>query len=300
MNYIIWQWYNSFMQAFQNNARWYFLGLLFAITIFIWYAVFLENRGNILTIAFLDVGQGDAIFIEAPNGNQMLVDGGPPKTVLSALRKVMPFYDRSIDMILVTNPDSDHIGGFVDVLRAYKVGELVEPGTQSPSATYSALEKTADNKNIPKIIAQRGMTIWLSKKRGIGFHILFPDRDVSGMATNNGSIVGRLVYGNTSIMFTGDSPNTIEHYLVSLDGKNLKSDILKAGHHGSRTSSSEEFVGYVSPESAVISAGAGNTYGHPHQETLDMFAKFDIKTFRTDQMGTIVMKSDGENLQVPQ
>ncbi len=285
------------MQSFRNNARWYFLGLLFAATIFIWYAVFRENRGNVLTIAFLDIGQGDSIYIEAPNGNQMLIDGGPPKKILSALRKVMPFFDRSVDMILVTNPDADHMSGFIDVMNGYKVGELVEPGTESPSATYAALEKTAAARGIPKLLARRGQIIWLDKKRRLGFHILFPDRDVSGMATNDGSIVGKLIYGNTSVMFTGDSPQAIEHYLVSLDGKNLRSDILKVGHHGSRTSSSQEFVGYVSPAYAAISVGAGNTYGHPHQETLDTLSQFGAKVFRTDQMGTIVMKSDGENLE---
>lgn len=288
------------MQSFRNNARWYFLGLLFAVTIFIWYAVFRESRGNVLTVAFLDIGQGDSIYIEAPNGNQMLIDGGPPKKILSALRKVMPFFDRSVDMILVTNPDADHISGFIDVMNGYKVGELVEPGTQSPSATYAMFEKTAAERGIPKLLARRGETIWLDKKAGIGFHILFPDRDVSGMATNDGSIVGKLIYGNTSVMFTGDLPQAVEHYLVSLDGKNLRSDVLKAGHHGSRTSSSEEFVGYVSPAYAAISVGTGNTYGHPHQETLDTLSQFGVKTFRTDQMGTIVMRSDGENLQIPE
>jgi len=285
------------VQSFRNNARWYFLGLLFAATIFIWYAVIRENRGNVLTIAFLDIGQGDSIYIEAPNGNQMFIDGGPPKKILSALRKVMPFFDRSVDMILVTNPDADHISGFIDLMNSYKVGELVEPGTQSPSATYATLEKTAAARGIPKLLARRGQIIWLDKKRRLGFHILFPDRDVSGMATNDGSIVGKLIYGNTSVMFTGDSPQAIEHYLVSLDGKNLRSDVLKVGHHGSRTSSSQEFVGYVSPAYAAISVGAGNTYGHPHKETLDTLSQFGAKVFRTDQMGTIVMKSDGENLE---
>ncbi len=280
----------------QNLRSSLFVSLLIA-TIFIWYAVVREDRQGVLTIAFLDIGQGDAIYIEAPNGNQMLIDGGPPKNILSALRKVMPFYDRSIDMLLVTNPDADHMAGFIDVLSRYKVSEVVEPGTDSPSATYSELEKTINAHLVPKVVARRGQTIWLDKKHGVGFHILFPDRDVLGLATNDGSIVGRLVYGNTSVMFTGDSPSQIERYLISLDGKNLKSDILKVGHHGSRTSTSEEFVGFVSPITAVISDGKGNKYGHPHQETLDTLNKFGVKIFRTDQVGTVVMKSDGESIQ---
>ncbi len=288
------------MEHLRKNVRSYILVSLFAATVFIWYAVIHEDRQGILTVAFLDIGQGDAIYIEAPNGNQMLVDGGPPKAVLRALRKVMPFYDRSIDMLLVTNPDADHMAGFIDVLNGFKVGKVVEPGTDSPSATYAELEKTIKVHHVPKILARRGETIWLDKKHGVGFHVLFPDRNVLGMTTNEGSIVGKLVYGNTSVMFTGDAPQDIEHYLVSLDGKNLKSDILKVGHHGSRTSSSQEFVGYVSPTYAAISDGLGNKYGHPHQETLDTFAQFGVKVFRTDKLGTIVMKSDGENLEVPQ
>src|SRR3989344_2554125 len=243
------------MQKFLEQLRWYILGLLFVSTIFIWYAVIREDRQGILTIAFLDIGQGDAIYIEAPNGNQMLVDGGPPKTVLSALRKVMPFYDRSIDMILVTNPDKDHIAGFIDVMQGFKVEKIIEPGTHSSTETYTELEKSVTRKNVSRTVAERGQIIWLDKKYGVGLQILFPDRDISGLNTNDGSIVGRLFYGNTSIMLTGDSPDNIERYLVLLDGKSLRSDVLKVGHHGSRTSTSEEFVCFISPTLAVISDG---------------------------------------------
>lgn len=284
------------MESLRKNLHLYFLAGLFVATGFIWYGVFREDRQGVLTIAFLDIGQGDAIYIEAPNGNQMLIDGGPPKTVLSALRKVMPFYDRSIDMLMVTNPDKDHMGGFIDVLNSFKVTQVVEPGTKSPTATYAELEKTIAQKNAKEIFVHRGQTIWLDKKHGVGFHVLFPDRDVSGMATNDGSIVGQLIYGNTRIMFTGDSPSKIEHYLVSLDGAKLKSDVLKVGHHGSRTSTSAEFAGSVAPTYAMISDGLNNKYGHPHKETLETLQKFGVKIFRTDQMGTIVMKTDGETI----
>ncbi|MEK7574881.1 MAG: ComEC/Rec2 family competence protein [Patescibacteria group bacterium] len=284
------------MQFVRDNARSLLLLTLFFTTCFIWYAVFRENREGVLTIAMLDIGQGDAIYIEAPNGNQMLIDGGPPKAVLSALRKVMPFYDRSIDMLMVTNPDMDHIGGFVDVLNSFNVKQVVEPGTKNVSAAYAALEKSVTDEPAEKILVHRGQIIWLDKKHGVGFQVLFPDRDVSGLGTNDGSIIGRLVYGDTSIMFTGDSPQKIEKYLVSLDGLKLDSDVLKVGHHGSRTSTSEEFVGFVSPDYAIISNAKGNSYGHPHRETLDTLGKFDIKTLRTDQVGTIIFTSDGNVL----
>jgi len=175
---------------------------------------------------------------------------------------------------------------------------VVEPGTVGASVEYKVFEQLVREERAKKSIALRGQTIWLDKKHGVGFQILFPDRNISGLATNDGSIVGRLVYGDTSIMFTGDSPENVEHYLVSLDDKNLKSDVLKVGHHGSRTSTSKEFVGFVSPTYATISLGQGNSYGHPHKETLDTLEKFDIKTLRTDQQGTITIESDGKNIEV--
>ena len=139
----------SIMQKIRENLRFYFLGALVVVTCFIWYAVLREDRGKILTIAVLDIGQGDAIFVEAPNGNQMLIDGGPPKVVLSALRKMMPFYDRSIDILMVTNPDKDHMAGFIDVLGRYSIGKVVEPGTKSPTATYVELERTIEAHSVP-------------------------------------------------------------------------------------------------------------------------------------------------------
>ena len=286
------------MSKWRENFRWILLGALFISTVFIWYAVIRSDRQGLLTIAMLDVGQGDAIYIEAPNGNQMLIDGGPPKKVLSALRKVMPFYDRTIDAILVTNPDKDHIAGFIDVLERYQVAKVIEPGTNSLTGTYAELEKKIADEKAERITARRGMKINLGD--GAYFEILFPDRAIPGLDTNTGSIVGRLVYGDTSVMFTGDAPDEIEEYLVSLDGKNLKSDVLKVGHHGSRTSTSPEFVGFVSPTIALISDGKGNSYGHPHQETLDTLEKFSVKILRTDLLGTIILKSDEENIFIEQ
>lgn len=284
------------METFRTCAHRYFLAILFLATLFIWYAVTRSDRQGILTVAMLDIGQGDAIFIEAPNGNQLLVDGGPPSAVLRALPEMMPFYDRSLDMILVTNPDKDHIGGFIDVLNAYRVGEMIEPGTVSPTGTYAELSRLAEEKKVSKVFARRGMKIFLDEN--VRLDILFPDRDVSGVTTNTGSIVARLVYGDTSFMLTGDAPEAIEKFLVALDGRALASDVLKVGHHGSRTSTSPEFVGFVAPKVALISDGKGNSYGHPHKETLDTLNNFGVQILRTDSLGTIVLKSDGQTVTV--
>ena len=284
------------MEKLQKNLHWHILGLLFLITILVWYAVVAEDKGGKLTFAFLNIGQGDAIFIESPTGVQMMIDGGPGPIVLRELGKVMPFYDRTIDMLMVSNPDKDHMGGFIDVLDAFKVASVIEPGTMGASSEYKALGEKIEKEKAVRIIALRGQRIELGG--GAYFEVLFPDRDVPGLATNDGSLVGRLVYGKTSVMCTGEAAQNIEGYLDSLDGKNLHSDVLKVGHHGSRTSTSQEFVGYVSPTYAVISSGTDNSYDHPHQETLDTLTQFGVQTLRTDLSGRIVMKSDGETISI--
>ena len=267
------------------------------------YVAFKEDRNGILTVAFLNIGQGDATFIEAPNGNQILIDGGPGKSVLRELSKVIPFYDRSIDVVIATHPDADHIAGLNDILEKYKVAIFMEPGVESETAVYKnleskVLEKETENE-IKKVEARRGMVVDLG--RGAFLEILFPVNDPRGMETNMASIVARLVYGENEFMLTGDSPKAIENYLVSLDGAHqgdLKSDVLKAGHHGSKTSSSAEFVSAVSSEYAVISVGKDNRYGHPNQEVLDIFNNFGAKILRTDEGGRIVFKSDGVELEL--
>ncbi|OHA93708.1 MAG: hypothetical protein A3E02_01530 [Candidatus Zambryskibacteria bacterium RIFCSPHIGHO2_12_FULL_38_34] len=267
------------------------LGAAFSV-----YAASREDRGGILTVAFLDIGQGDAIFIDAPSGNQMLIDGGPGKSVLRELSKVMPFYDRSIDVVIATHADQDHVGGLPNVLKNYKVNIFMEPGLSGPSSSYEELEKMVGNNksNIKKILARRGMVVDLGD--GAILQILFPVIDSPGTNTNMSSIVAKLVYGENEFMLTGDSPIAIEDYLVSLGG--LQSDVLKAGHHGSKTSSSDEFVRAVAPQHTVISAGKNNRYTHPHQEVLDILNNFGIKILRTDELGIIVFKSDGTNLKL--
>lgn len=252
-----------------------------------------RNDARLLTIAFLDVGQGDAIYVRAPGGGDMLIDGGPDRGTLRALAKVMPFYDRTVNVALVSNPDKDHISGFVPLLERFRVGAVVEPGTVGASGVYGALVSEGDAR-AKRIVARRGTVIDLGG--GARFEVLFPDRDVSGVGTNTGSIVGRLVYGDTSVMFPGDAPDEIERYVLVLDGVSIKSNILKAGHHGSRTSSAPEFVAAVDPDIAVISSGKGNSYGHPHKETLETLRTQGVETLNTATEGTIIFRSDGATI----
>ena len=246
------------------------------------------------SVSFLDVGQGDAILIQGPTGVQVLVDGGPDPSVLRELGSMLPFFDRTIDAVVATHPDKDHIAGLVDVLERYEVATFIESGIPSDTAPALALQAALGAEGAERVLARRGMRLVLGK--GAYADILFPDRDVSGVETNTGSIVMRVVYGDTSIMLTGDSPQAIEKYLVSLGG--LESDILKAGHHGSKTSSSEEFITQVRPAYTIFSRGCDNSYGHPHPEVVERFNALKIKILDTCAEGTITFISDGKTLSV--
>jgi competence protein ComEC len=272
----------------------FIIGALAIALLVVWYAVVAEERNGVLTVAFLDVGQGDAIFIDSPTGRQVLIDGGPGRGVLRELSSVMPFYDRSIDVVLATHPDADHIGGLVDVLERYRVSFVIRPGISNDTPISSSFIERTKSEKAEEIFARRGQVFYLGS--GARLEILFPDRDVSDVETNTGSIVARLVYGDVSFIFTGDSPQAIEEYLLALDGEALAADVLKAGHHGSRTSSGELFVGFVRPKYAVLSYGCDNQYGHPHAEVLDTLNKFEIDTIDTCTKGTIIFKTDGSNL----
>lgn len=237
----------------------------------------------------LDVGQGDALFIESPTGTQILVDGGPPRKILNQLSQIMSPFDRTIDAFIITNPDQDHIAGFMDVLKLYKVDKVFEPGTLTDTKIYQNLKNELQKNNVQNILAKRGMKLDLGG--GVFIDILFPDRNVASWSTNDGSIVAKLSYGNTSIMLTGDATIKTEKIILAENSViQLNSDILKVGHHGSRTSTSSEFVKAVSPTYAFISDGKDNKYGHPHQETLETLSDFGTKIFRTDLLGVIIMK----------
>lgn len=279
--------------SFKKYYQYCFVVVLITTTVFTWFSV-LSELNNELTVAFLDVGQGDAIFIQTPNNSQILVDGGQNKAVLRELTKIMPFYDRSIDVVIQTHPDSDHIGGLIEVLRRYNVDLVVESGVGSNSPFYKEIGEIIDKKEINHVLARKGMKI--NVDNGAYIEVLFPDREVDGIDSNDASVVLKLVYGDNSFLLMGDSPKKIERYLVDLNKDILDADVLKIGHHGSKTSTSELLLGYASPEFAIISSGEGNKYNHPHNEVLSLLTKFKIEVLRTDNMGTIVFKSDGTDI----
>ena len=284
------------MDFIRKYPREIVVSVLILSNIFVWVAVYQRQPSNILTVYFLDVGQGDAIFIDSPQHGRVLIDGGANRKVLSELGKILPFADKRIDVMMATHPDKDHIGGLPEVVSRYEVGVFLEPGVKSENTIDDELERRIEENNISKLLARRGMVVNFGD--GAKLQILFPTQNVSNWETNRASIVAKLVYRDKSFLLTGDSPIAIENVLVNLDPKILDSDVLKAGHHGSRTSTSLEYAETVSPEYAVISAGKDNSYGHPHREVLDILEKVDAKIFSTAELGTIKFETNGKTLKI--
>ena len=276
------------------------VGVLMLSNIFVWLAFYQRQPSDTLSVYFLDIGQGDAIFIDSPTHGRALIDGGPNRKVLSELGKILPFADKRIDVVIETHPDKDHIGGLPEVVSRYRVGIFIEPGVESENTIDDELKKRLGEKNIPKLLARRGMVINFGD--GVKLQILFPlpSQDVSNWETNRASIVARIVYGDKSFLLTGDSSIQIENVLVNLTAGRqvLNSDVLKAGHHGSRTSTSLEYAQAVSPEYTVISAGKDNTYGHPHKEVLDILKQVGAQIVSTIDSGTIKFETNGKTLEM--
>ena len=282
----------------KKNTHLIILGILCVATIAVWTVLFRMGH-EVLTVAFLDVGQGDSVYIETPGGVQALIDGGKDAHVLSALGALIPWHDRTIDLVLATHPDKDHVGGLSSVIDRYDVSYIVWNGAEHDTKTYeNFLDATADEERsgARRILAHRGQRFVLEEN--IFLDILFPDRDPNGWETNDGSIVTMLTFGEKKFLLTGDAPQGVEKYLVGLDGANLHAQVLKLGHHGSKTSSAKEFLSAVSSEYAIVSAGKDNSYGHPHEEVLSAAKNVGTDILSTISEGTIIFITDGISIHV--
>lgn len=269
--------------------------LLIVSTAFAWYVVFAESRTG-LAVYFFDVGQGDSIFIQAENGNQILIDGGPGDAVLAELGNVLPFYDRTLDMLVLTHPDADHLNGLVEVVKRYKPKVVLETGVLHDTAQYSEWRTFIETHNIPVLYAEAGEKFSVAEH--LMLEVLSPFRKQAGekpKQVNQTSVVLRMDYGELSFLFTGDIESKTERMLAVVEHDAIDADVLKVAHHGSKTSSSAEFLRAVTPELAVISVGRNNRYGHPHPEVMDRLNGLRIPLYRTDIKGTVVLRafSDG-------
>ena len=254
-------------------------------------AIALEE--NEIIVSFIDVGQGDSILVRSRD-HAVLIDGGEHAQRNAVLNYLRDAGVRRLDYVVATHPHSDHIGGLITVLRQLDVGRVVMPDIIHNTATFERFLEVIENNDIPVTFPLPGDRIQAGI---INFAVLGPPNPHPGAQSNlnNASIILRLEHGRNSFMFTGDAERELEDWLIN-SGVNLSSSVLHVGHHGSRTSTTESFLDAVSPRAAVISLGENNRYGHPHREVMDRLNARDILIYRTDQLGTIRMITDGQRI----
>ena len=244
-----------------------------------------------LKVHFLDVGQGDSIFIELPTNETILIDA----SIKDASNKIINYLREEnvskIDYVFATHPHSDHIGGMSAVIKAFDIGQIYMPKAVTTTKTYENLLLTIKDKNLKIKAAKAGNTI--IDTDDLKLVVLAPNQD-SYESLNNYSIVLKLTYKEKSFLFMGDAETLSEKEITG----DVQADVLKVGHHGSRTSTSQAFLNKVNPSYAVISVGLNNDYKHPHKEVIDRLEKKNIKIYRTDQNGDIIFTTDGYNIDV--
>lgn len=279
----------------------YFAVILFFLNIFLWQEVFVLADNSYLKVYFLDVGQGDAAFIETPQRHQILIDGGPDSIVLQKLQEIMPVKDMSLDMVILTHPEKDHLMGLLDVLQRYKIDYILETGISRQTPEYKEWAKLlakARQNGTEVITAESPQKIIAGN---VVLDTLYPFENLSGKemknTSNDSCIVSHLIFGSNSFLFTGDISGKTEKKLIE-QNSDLASNVLKVPHHGSKYSTSVVFLENVEPKIAVISVGKKNSYGHPTPEVLQRLEKFGIKVLRTDTDGDIGIVSDGNTIKI--
>lgn len=244
-----------------------------------------------LTVSYIDVGQGDATLIECGD-DVMLIDAGLYKESRAVTSYIKERGIKSLDYCVATHPHADHIGGMSEVIYSFDVETLVYPLCDADSSSMNYVLDACDEKGVSYLNPQPSDTFTLGDAT---VTVIFPERDAVYDNLNNYSLVLKLEYENVSFLFTGDAEAKVEKNLVK-SGYDLRADVLKCGHHGSSTSSTEAFLDAVNPAAAVISCGQDNEYGHPHSETLEALEDRGIEIYRTDLSSTVVALTDGETI----
>lgn len=258
-----------------------------------------------LHIFFCNVGQGDAAYVRFPDGRDMLVDGGPSDAVLSCLGRHMPFWDRKINLVVNTHPQSDHLRGLISVINRYSVDYVVRSYLLSSSDIYDQFILAIKTRRVPEKLVASGerisigatslSVIWPTESQ---IASLQPTGRVLGASTdadlNDGCVVFFLRYGSFDVLFTGDADSHVEGHYTGLPLADERVELLKVPHHGSKTGMTQAFIDWIKPAQSIISVGK-NSYGHPTKEAIDMLQKAGSDIFRTDQKGDIEVISDGVN-----
>ncbi len=251
----------------------------------------LESKESTLTVHYLDVGQGDSIFIELPTNETMLIDASVNAYGNGIVQYIEEQGYNRIDYLVATHPHADHIGGMRKVIKSLEIGKIYMPKATSNTNTYKKLLTEIKNEGLKINTAKAGETIY--EDEDLGIYLLAPNSEKYD-DLNNYSAVIRIVYGSRAFLFMGDAEKLSEKEITA----DIKADVLKLGHHGSSTSTSKEFLERVQPIAAVASCGENNDYGHPHKETVELLEKEGIEFYRTDTMGTIIATSDGNFLNI--
>ncbi|MGN0535168.1 MAG: ComEC/Rec2 family competence protein [Eubacterium sp.] len=251
--------------------------------------VSVKNTG--VTVHFLDVGQGDSEFVELPEGKCMLIDASTAEYGDDIVSTVQGLGYDKIDYLVATHPHADHIGGMAQVIESLDIGEIYMPKAVSTTKTFENLLETISHKNLQITTATAGKEICTYSDVTAKF--LAPVSD-SYDETNDYSAVVKITYGDNSFLFMGDAEKLSEDEMLANDIYSLNADVLKVGHHGSSSSTGTAFLQAVNPKYAVISCGEGNSYGHPHKETVDLLNSFEVAIFRTDKDGTVTVRCDSK------
>jgi competence protein ComEC len=249
---------------------------------------------SLLKVHFLDVGQADCILIQGPTGENMLIDAGNNDDADTIISYLYTHGVKRIDVLVGTHPHEDHIGSLDTIIDTFEIGKIYMPKVTHPTKSFEGVLASIQNKGLKITAAVGGTAINFSLNTIV--EILAPNSPEYD-DLNNYSAVIKLTYGKTSFLFTGDAEDVSENEMLA-GGYDLKADILKVGHHGSNSSTTEAFVTAVKPSYAVISVGRGNDYGHPHEELLSRLSEAGIKVYRTDESGTMVFTADGDNIEV--
>ena len=285
----------------KGGKKLYKIFLIFGIAVLlagiVWFWLFYSAAKN-LEVDFLDVGQGDAILIKAPGGQNILIDGGPDKSVVKRLGENLAWWDKTIDLMILTHPHDDHVAGLIEVLKRYQVEKILYTGVTHNAPNYLAWLKLVREKKVQMLIIDKPQIIKLGAESQL--EILYPDQSLLAKAVsdlNQSSIVMMLAYGKNKFLLTGDAGEEVERKLID-SGTNLSAEVLKVGHHGSQSSTSEEFLNQVKPNLAVISVGKDNDFGHPSLRTVKRLERAGAEIYRTDEKGTVRIESDGEKIRV--
>ena len=277
-----------------------YLAIVSLVGIVIWTSA-VQAPDQLLHVYALDIGQGDAMYMRLPSGHDVVIDGGPNERVLSELGEVMPLTDREIDLVIASHNHADHIGGLDDVLRVYRVKEIWVSGATHNTNTFEKWREAveAERKAGATVIP---IEIGIEKQFGdVKLKVYYPPESLHGLTPkeqHDAMIVTKLSYGEFDALLTGDAEARHEQDLVARYSSELDIEVLKVGHHGSTSSTTESFLKATTPKLAVISAGKNNQFGHPAPSTLERLNEWQAQIYRTDEDGRVEAVSDGKTFWV--